>query len=257
MKKMLLAAVVLGLASSGAMAKDWQTVRFGVDPTSVPFESKAADGKLVGFDIEVGNAVCRSINIKCTWVENNFDGMIPALKAKKFDAILSSMSITEKRKQVIAFSDKVYNAASRVVARKDSGLLPTADALKGKRVGVQQGTIQETYAKQYWEPEGVEVVPYQDQDMVLVDLGSGRLDATFIDAVQADIAFLRTQRGKDFTFVGDEVKDPDTLGSGTAIGLRQEDGDLRDLLNKGLAQIHQDGTYDRIAKAYFSFPIYD
>jgi histidine transport system substrate-binding protein len=255
--KKLAVCLMLSLASVGASAKDWKVIRFGVDASYAPFESKAADGKLVGFDVDLGNAICEKLKAKCVWVENDFDGMIPALKAKKFDGILSSLSITEKRAQQIAFTDKLFNAPVRMVAKKGSNLLPTVESLKGKRVGVEQGSTQETYAKEYWEPKGVSVVPYQNQSLVLADLGSGRLDAALQDAVQADIGFLKTPQGRDFAFAGPELKDTKTLGTGTAIGLRKEDNDLRLQVNKALADIHKDGTFDRLAKKYFSFDIYN
>lgn len=257
MKKFVVTALALVLASSGAIAKDWKVVRFGVDPSYAPFESKAANGKLIGFDVDLGEEICHRLKAKCVWVENDFDGMIPALKAKKFDGILSSLSVTEKRAKEIAFSDKLYNAPTRMVAKKGAKLLPTAESLKGKRVGVEQGTTQEAYAKAYWEPKGVTVVPYQNQDLVVVDLSSGRLDASLQDAVQADIGFLQTPRGKNFAFAGAELKDVKTLGVGIALGLRKEDSDLRNLVNKALADMHKDGTYSRLAKKYFAFNIYD
>lgn len=256
MKKFALTAAVLALASTGAFAKDWKTIRFGVDASYAPFESKAADGKLVGFDIDLGNAICEKLKAKCVWVENDFDGMIPALKAKKFDGILSSLSVTEKRAEQIAFSDKMFNAPVRMVAKKGSPLQPTAASLKGKRVGVEQGTTQETYAKMYWEPKGVTVVPYQNQELTLADLMSGRVDATLQDAVQADLGFLKTPKGKDFTFAGPELKDPKVLGTGTAIGLRKDDTELRQLINKAIADIHKDGTFKKLEKKYFTFAIY-
>jgi histidine transport system substrate-binding protein len=257
MKKLALTAAVLALVSTGAFAKDWKTIRFGVDASYAPFESKAADGKLVGFDIDLGNAICSKLKAKCVWVENDFDGMIPALKAKKFDGVLSSLSVTEKRQEQIAFSDKLFNAPVRMVAKKGSPLKPTAESLKGKRVGVEQGTTQETYAKTYWEPKGVTVVPYQNQDLTLADLMSGRVDATLQDAVQADLGFLKTPKGRDFAFAGPEVKDVKTLGTGTAIGLRKEDTDLRQQINKAIADIHKDGTFRKLEQKYFSFNIYD
>ena len=129
------------------------------------------------------------------WVENDFDGMIPALKAKKFDGVLSSMSMTPQRAEQIAFSTSCSTRRRASIAKKGSALLPTPESLKGKTVGVEQGTIQETYAKTYWEPKGAKVVPYQNQDQVYADLLLGRLDAALQDAVQADIGFLNTPRG--------------------------------------------------------------
>ena len=255
MKKLAL-TVCLALASSGVFAKDWKVIRFGVDASYAPFESKAADGKLAGFDIDLGNAICEKLKAKCVWVENDFDGMIPALKAKKFDGILSALSVTEKRAEQIAFSDKMYNSPVRMIAKKGAPLQPTPESLRGKRIGVEQGSTQEAYAKAHWEPKGVNVVPYQNQDLVLSDLVSGRLDASLQDAVQADVGFLRTARGNGFAFAGPEVNDAKILGTGTAIGLRKDDADLRQQINQALAAIHQDGTYQRLAKKYFSFDIY-
>jgi histidine transport system substrate-binding protein len=255
MKKLVI-SVALALAATGAYAKDWKEIRFGTDPSYAPFESKAPDGKIVGFDVDLGNAICARLKAKCVWVENDFDGMIPALKAKKFDGVLSSMSMTEARAKEIAFSDKIYNTPTRMVAKKGSGIMPTTASLKGKRVGVEQGTIQETYAKAHWEPAGVTVVPYQNQDLVYQDLLSGRIDAALQDAVQADLGFLKSPKGHDFAFAGPTLDDPKTLGTGAGIGLRKEDADLKQAINKALASIIKDGTYKKLEQKYFSFSIY-
>ncbi|MCA3936440.1 transporter substrate-binding domain-containing protein, partial [Burkholderia sp.] len=140
--KRLIAAVsiaLLAVSAGPAVAKDWTTIRFGTDASYAPFESKAPDGKLVGFDIDLGNEICARLKAKCVWLENDFDGMIPALKAKKFDAVLSSMSITPQRAQQIGFTTKIYNQPTRLVVKKGSPLLPTAESLKGKSIGVEQG----------------------------------------------------------------------------------------------------------------------
>jgi lysine/arginine/ornithine transport system substrate-binding protein len=258
-KSAILGCVALALAlasSASAMAKDWSTVRFGVDASYPPFESKSADGKLVGFDIDLGNEICKRIDAKCVWIENSFDGMIPALKARKFDGVLSTMSMTPARAAQIAFSTRVFRIPTRLVAAKGSTLEPTPEALKGKRIGVEQGSIQETYARTYWEPAGAVIVPYQDQDLVYADLISGRIDASLQNAAQADIGFLRTPKGRDFAFAGNPIYDAKTLGSGTAIGLRKEDTDLKAKIDKAIDDIRADGTYDKLAKRYFSFDIY-
>jgi lysine/arginine/ornithine transport system substrate-binding protein len=257
-KKLLAAVTIAMLAVSAgvAQAKDWSTIRFGVDASYPPFESKAPDGKLVGFDIDLGNEICKRLNAKCVWVENDFDGMIPALKAKKFDGVLSSMSMTPQRAEQIAFSSKLFNTPTALVAKNGSSILPTAEALQGKSVGVEQGTIQETYAKTYWAPKNVKVVPYQNQDQVYGDLISGRLDAALQDKVQADIGFLKTPRGKDFKIVGKDLDDPKTLGNGAGIGLRKEDADLKTKIDKAIADIIKDGTYKKLEKKYFDFDVY-
>ena len=242
--------------SPGVSAKDWKAIRFGVDPSYPPFESKAPDGSLVGFDIDLGNALCAKLNAKCVWVENDFDGMIPALQARKIDAVLSDMSVTEKRLRQIDFTEKISFSPTRMVARTGSNLLPTAESLHGKNIGVEQGTIQETYAKTYFEPHGVNLVSYQNQDQVYADLKSGRLDACLQDEAQASVGFLRTPEGKGFDFCGPELQDPKILGSAAAIGLRKGDTDLKNALNNALAELMKDGTYQAIAKKYFDFNIY-
>ncbi|PAJ79306.1 ABC transporter substrate-binding protein [Burkholderia ubonensis] len=258
MKKILAAVTValLAVSAGSAYAKDWTTVRFGVDASYPPFESKGPDGKVVGFDVDLGNEICARMKAKCVWIENDFDGMIPALKARKFDGVLSSMSMTPAREEQIAFSAKLFNTPTRLVAKKGSSLMPDVKAVKGHRIGVEQGTIQETYAKTYWAPAGATVVPYQNQDQVYADLIAGRLDGALQDAVQADIGFLKTPRGKDFQFVGTDLDDPKTLGNGAGIGLRKEDTDLKAKIDKAIGDMRKDGTYDKIAKKYFDFDVY-
>lgn len=257
MKRLFVALALAWLAIPFAVqAKEWTTIRFATDASYPPFESKAPDGRLVGFDIDLGNEICARVHARCVWMENSFDGMIPGLKARKFDAILSSMTMTPKRKEQIAFSDRLYNTGSRLIVAKGSSLLPTAETLAGKSVGVEQGTIQETYAKTYWEPKGARVVAYQNQDQVYTDLTSGRIDAVLQNQVQAELGFLKTPRGADFTFVGKALSDPKILGEGTGIGIRQEDIDLKTEIDGAIAGMLEDGTYQKIARKYFDFKIY-
>jgi lysine/arginine/ornithine transport system substrate-binding protein len=237
-------------------AKDWKVIRFGVDPSYPPFESKAADGSLVGFDIDLGKALCAKLNVTCVWVENDFDGMIPALQARKIDAVLSDMSVTNKRLQQIDFTNKIAYSPTRMVAKAGSNLQPTAESLRGKNIGVEQGTVQEAYAKAHFEPNGVNVVSYQNQDQVYADLKSGRLAASLQDEVQANFGFLKTPVGQGFEFSGPEINDTTILGSSAAIGLRKGDTDLKTALNNALADLLKEGTYQAIAKKYFDFNIY-
>ena len=254
MKKLAL-CVALALAAGGAYAKDWSTIRFGTDASYAPFESKATDGKLVGFDIDLGNEICRRLNAKCVWVEQDFDGMIPGLKAKKFDGALSALTITPQREQQIAFSAKLFNTPTRLVAKQGSPLQPTIASLQGKTVGVEQGSIQETYAKQNWAPKGINVIPYQNQDQVYLDLQSGRLDAALQDEVQANLGFLKTPRGAGFAFAGPQVVDAKVLGEGVGYGVRKNDAALKTALNGALKDLKADGTLDRIAAKYFDVKV--
>ena len=255
MKRTIAASIILLTSAISGQASDrtGQTLRLGIDPTYPPLEFKKPDGTLSGFGVEITEAVCAEMKAKCVFVESTWDGMIPSLLARKFDMIASSMTITEKRKEQIAFSDKYSNAPSRLVARKGSGLEPTENALKGKRVGVQQGSSQETYAMTVWRPAGGEVVPYQTQDLIYSDLVSGRLDASILESIQASDAFLKKPEGKEFEFVGASLSDPKYFGVGAGFGLRKEDGELREDVNKAIAAIVKSGTYKRINDKYFTF----
>lgn len=240
------------LVSVHAIAEGTATLRYGVDPSHPPFSSRDASGKLVGFDIDLGTEICKRINAKCEWVQNDFDGMIPALQAKKFDAILASMSITEKRKQVIAFSSRLYKTPNKLIVRKDAKLEPTAESLKGKSIGVQQGTVPESYAKEHWAPAGARVVSYPNFDQVFADLASGRLDGCFTDAAVGEYGFLRTPQGANFRFTGGNVY----ASNGAGIGLRQSDVELKDKIDKAIAEMLADGTYKHLAAKYFQFDPY-
>lgn len=258
MKKTVIAlSLLLGLSAvSSVYAALPQTVRIGTDATYAPFSSKDSKGDFVGFDIDLGNEMCSRIKVKCTWVGSDFDALIPSLKAKKIDAIISSLSITEKRQQEIAFSEKLYAADSRLIAAKGSTIEPTLDSLKGKHVGVLQGSTQEGYANDNWRSKGIDVVAYQNQDLIYSDLAAGRLDAALQDEVAASEGFLKTPVGKDYKFGGPSVKDEQLFGVGTGMGVRKEDNELREALNKAFAEMRADGTYEKLAKKYFDFDVY-
>jgi lysine/arginine/ornithine transport system substrate-binding protein len=257
MRNRLAPCIVAAMAvfTSNCHADSAAIIRFGVDATYAPFESKTPEGKLVGFDIDMGNEICARLKAKCLWVENDFDGMIPALKARKFDGIVS-MGNTRQRAEQIAFSAKLYYTPTRLIAKRGSKLLPTTSSLAGKSIGVQQGTIQETYANAHWRQNGVRIVAYENQDQVYADLISGRLDATLQDAVQADYGFLRTPRGAAFAYAGNNIDDKATLGGEGAIGIRKQDIALKERIDQAIAGIIKDGTYRKIENRYFNIDVY-
>ena len=162
--------------SSFATAKEWKTIRVGSDATYPPFESIDSSGKFVGFDIDILNAICDELKVKCEYINQDFDGIIPALVAGKFDVIDSSISITEERKKTIEFTDKYYNTPPAIVARKDAGIKGIAvDDLAGKAIGVQSSTTHANYAQKTYTKSDVKLYPSADQ--FKLDLISGRLDA--------------------------------------------------------------------------------
>lgn len=258
MKKhvMALSLILMFSGMSSVLAAVPQTVRFGTDPTYPPFEVRDNQGQLQGFDIDLTNEICKRMEVKCVYSDSDFDSLIPSLKAKKIDAVISSLSITEKRLREIAFSDKLYAANARLVALKGSTIVPTVDSLKGKNIGLLQGTTQEAYANKYWRPYGVSITPYANQDLVYQDLDAGRIDAAFQDETQAGSGFLKGPQGQKYAFAGPAIKDDSIFGVGTGIGLRKSDTELKTAIDKAFAEIRKDGTYDKLSKKYFDFNIY-
>ncbi|KAA0982916.1 transporter substrate-binding domain-containing protein [Pseudomonas sp. ANT_J28] len=252
MKKtfLTLSALALCMAAGSALAKEYKELRFGVDPSYAPFESKAADGSLVGFDIDLGNAICAELKVKCKWVESDFDGMIPGLKANKFDGVISSMTATPAREKVIDFSNELFSGPTALVFKKGAAIDADPATLKGKKVGYEQGTIQEAYAKAVLDKAGVKTQAYANQDQVYADLISGRLDASIQDMLQAELGFLKSPQGANF-----EVSKPvesELLPSKTAVGITKGNTELKALLDKGIKALHDNGTYAAVQQKHFA-----
>ena len=248
-----LLAFALALPIGIASAADATKLRIGVEGAYPPFSEVGPDGKLKGFDIDIAYALCAQMKVECTLVQQDFDGMIPALQARKFDAIIASMSITPERQKAVAFSDKYYQTPARLVAKAGSNLQVPA-GLKGKKIGVQRSTIHDRFATDTFKDS--EIVRYTKQDEVFLDLASGRIDATLVDSVAADVGFLKTPAGKGFGFVGPDYRDPAYFGAGAGIALRKGDTELRDRLNAAIKAIRADGTYKKLEAKYFDFDVY-
>lgn len=253
MKKLLLAIAMGSLcAVSFAQGKD---LKVAIDPTYEPFTFKTADGKPTGFDVDIASALCEQVKRKCVFVEQVWDSMIPGLQAKKYDVIISSMSITEDRLKVIDFTNKYYNTPSRVVVKKDVKFTGPA-SIKGKKIGVLKGSTQEKYSMGELKTAGVEVVPYEAQDQVYLDIKSGRLDGTVADFVEVTGGFLSKPEGKDYNLVGPELYTEKYFGTGVGIGLRKGDTALKNELNAAIKAIRANGTYKKINDKYFKFDVY-
>ena len=224
-----------------------------------PFNYVAADGSLQGFDVDIAKAVCAKMNAECEIIKQDWDGMIPGLQAKKFDAIVASMSITEERKQKIDFSDKYYNTAAILVAKEGTSIKidsatgnPDPASLSGMKIGVQRSTTHENFARAKFA--GAEIVVYDTADNRNLDLVNGRLDAALDDSVVLGDEIVKKNPG--FAFVGKGYYDPEFFGIGAGIGVRKEDTQLRDAFSKAIKDIREDGTYKTINDKYFGFDVY-
>jgi arginine/ornithine transport system substrate-binding protein len=256
MKKLaLLGALALSVLSISAFAAD-KPLKIGIEAAYPPFASKAPDGSIVGFDYDIGNALCAEMQVKCVWVEQEFDGLIPALKVRKIDAILSSMSITDERKQSVDFSNRYYLTPARLVMKAGTSGSDSLAEVKGKKIGVQRGSIHERFATEVLKPLGAEIVPYGSQNEVYLDVAAGRLDGTLADATLLQDGFLNTDAGKGYAFAGPSFTDVKYFGDGVGIAVRKGDSAHLDKINAAIAAIRANGKYKAIQDKYFDFDIY-
>ena len=253
-KTLVFAALVLLTSATIASAQEARKLKIGVEGAYPPFSQIGTDGKLKGFDIDIANALCEQMKAQCTLVQQEFDGLIPSLQARKIDAVIASMSITDERKKVVEFSDKYYHTPARFVGKKNAALLATVAGMKGKRIGVQRTTTHDRFATDTFKES--EIVRYAKQDDVFLDLASGRLDAVMVDQVAASQGFLLLPTSRDFAFFGPVYIEPKYFGAGAGIGLRKTDTALRDEFNAAIKAIRANGVYKKVNDKYFDFDIY-
>jgi len=257
MKKIaLLGALALSVLSPLAMAAEAKPLRIGIEAAYPPFAYKTPDGSITGFDYDIGVALCEEMKVKCQWIEQEFDGLIPALKVRKFDAVLSSLSITEDRLKSVDFSKKYYHTPAKLAMKAGTVLNDPLVDLKGKKVGVQRASIYDRYATDVFAPAGVEVVRYSSQNEIFLDLTSGRLDATIADSVNIDDGFLKTDAGKAFALVGPDFNEQKYFGQGAGIAVRKGDTALADKITAAIASIRASGKYQEVQDKYFNFNVY-
>lgn len=251
MKKTLLVTVAALAFGSAAMA---ETVKVGIAAEPYPpFASPDASGNWIGWEVDLIGAVCAAAELDCEITPVAWDGIIPSLTSGQIDAIMASMSITADRMQTIDFSNKYYNTPTVVVAAKGSGILPTAEGLAGKILGVQVSTVHQDYAQTHFS--GAEIKLYQTQDEANQDLVAGRIDATQADSIALD-DFLKSDAGACCENVGAVADDQAILGLGVGVGLRKGEDALKEKFNAGIAKVIEDGTYDAISAPYFASSIY-
>lgn len=268
-----LAALLAAVLTSGlAEAKDWTHVRVATEGAYPPFNSTTSDGKVIGYEPDLLTNVCDRLKITCETIVQDWDGLIPGLKAGKFDAIMSGMSITPKREEAIAFTMPYTQGPTTFAVAADGPLAtmpltgadldladpdaavarlgPVREALQGKTVGVQVATIQADLMAKLLP--GVEVCSYKTNDEVALDLQAGRVDA-WIGSQTNLSAGVKAADGA-VVYAGPLFKGG-LLGKGAAMGLRKEDADLKALLDKGLAAAISDGTAKRMSIQWFGFDI--
>jgi arginine/ornithine transport system substrate-binding protein len=251
MRKFLSTAAVLVALCAPAFAQS--PVRVAVEGNYPPFSMLSPDGKLSGFDIDIANAVCAEMKVTCTLVQQEWDGMIPALNARKFDMIVASMTITEERKKAVDFSNAYYDVPSRWVARTGAFTEATPASLKGKKIIVLRNSPRAKFVQDNFKDSEILLVAKETE--VYLELSAGRGDIGFGSSVVSSEAFLKKPEGKGFAQVGQTVRLDTTGGGGVGIALRKDDAALREKVNAALATIRTNGTYKKLADKYFDFDI--
>jgi putative lysine/arginine/ornithine/histidine/octopine transport system substrate-binding protein len=245
-KTIAAAAFAAALSVAGASA---ETLKIGSEGAYPPFNTKDTSGNVVGFDIDVAQAMCAEMKVTCTVVTQDWDGMIPALTNKKFDFVAASMSITEERLKVVSFTDPYYTNKLQFVAKKGTELDLKPESLKTKAIGAQRATISAEWIEKN-VGTGTNIKLYDTQENAWLDLDAGRTDAVLTD-VFVGYDWLQSGTGKNFEFKGEPVFDDDKIG----MAVRKEDTALVGRLNTALKAIIDNGTYAKINEKYFPFPI--
>lgn len=255
MKKIALLGLALSLIGAAVMAEE-KPLRLGIEAAYPPFAYMTPEGKIEGFDYDIGLALCEQMQVKCEWVEQEFDGLIPSLKVRKVDAILSSMTITDERRKSVDFTNKYYYSPARLAMKAGTEVDAEFKSLIGKRIGVQRSTTTDRFASAVFEPMGIEVMRYSTQNEIYLDMLAGRLDGTLADAIPLNEGFISTDSGKGFAFVGPNFTDPKYFGEGAGIAVRKGDTELLNKLNQAILGIRENGKYQAIEAKYFDFDIY-
>jgi octopine/nopaline transport system substrate-binding protein len=277
LKSISLAALASAIVVGGAAAqgKKWDTVKIATEGAYAPWNFTGANGKLEGFEIDLANDLCARMKVKCEIVAQDWDGIIPALTAKKYDVIMAGMNITDERKKVIDFSD-VYAAGpngylvpknsplakmpgtgtslnlSSQQAEAEKAIEASKAVLKGKTVGVQVSTIHANFAEKYLKGTA-EIREYKTTEAHDLDLAAGRIDAVLADATALS-GTLEKPEFKDFTIVGPSITGG-LLGPGVGVGLRQGETELKTMFNDAIRSAVADGTVSKMSMKWFKIDI--
>ncbi|MEW9309779.1 transporter substrate-binding domain-containing protein [Labrys neptuniae] len=273
-RHLALAVLATLLASSVVRAEESKAVTIASEGASPPWDYIDTNGALVGFDIDVGNELCARMKLQCTFVAQDWDGIIPGLLVKKYDAIIAGMSITEKRKKSIAFSVPYAVGPNQIVMRRDLGLPPgdtkakldltdidakkkalidkLRESLTGKTLGVLRSSNSEAVVRELFG-DIAQVRSYDSQENLKLDLTSERIDGGLGDYLVWK-QFLETPEGKAVDFFGPQLSGG-TWGPGVGIGLRKEDADLAQAFNGAIEASTKDGSLGRISLKWFGIDI--
>lgn len=272
LSKLLLTSALLGVLSAGAAVAETKPteITIATEGAYEPWNFTGPDGKLAGFEIDLANDLCARMKIKCTIVAQDWDGLIPSLNAKKFDAIMASMIVTDKRLAVISFSEPYAPTAAAFMvdktgplaklpgtgttvdlagdkAKVEEELQPLRDTLKGKAVGAQVSTANATFLDTYFKGV-VDPREYKTVEQHDLDLQAGRIDAVIAQKTSLT-ATLGKDDFKDYTIAGPTFKGG-VFGQGIAAGLRKDDTVLKSMFDTAIKAAKADGTIDKLSQKW-------
>jgi polar amino acid transport system substrate-binding protein len=235
-------------------AAENDSVRIAVEGAFPPFNYLDSNNQLQGFDVDFAKALCETAKLKCEFVIQEWTAMIPNLLDNKYDAIISSMSMSAERREKVAFTQKYYDSPSVFIAPKKSGIAGTSpDDLKNIRLGVTAATSQEAYAKKFYS--GVATTVFQASPDLYKGLADGKVDIILEDKLAVYDWLANTKAGSCCAFKGEDIKNTEYFGDGAGIAVRPSDKALLDKLNAALETIQAGDTYDTINAKYFPFSI--
>ena len=248
------AASIAALSLFGGSAFAQEKLVIGTEGAYPPFNNLESDGTLTGFDIDIANALCEEMKVPCEFVTNDWDGIIPALQSKKFDAIIASMSITPERKEQVDFSKKYYNTPPAIAVPKDSDIsAATPEALAGKTMGAQGSTTHSNYAEKHMPDAELKLYPTADE--YKLDIQNGRIDAVIDDVVVLS-EWVKSEAGACCKILGTLPVDVEINGEGAGIAVRKGETALADRFTAAIAGIRASGKYKEINDKYFDFDVY-
>ncbi|SFB39406.1 polar amino acid transport system substrate-binding protein [Rhizobium sp. NFR07] len=252
--RLFAAASVAALSLFAGAASAQEKLVIGTEGAYPPFNVLESNGELTGFDIDIAKALCTEMKVECTFVTNDWDGIIPALQSKKFDAIIASMSITPERKEQVGFSKKYYNTPPAIAVPKDSDLKDASPAsLKGKTLGAQGSTTHSNYTEKHFPDSELKLYPTADE--YKLDVTNGRIDGVVDDIVVLS-EWVKSDAGSCCKILAPLPIDPEINGEGAGIAVRKDEMALADKFSAAILAIRANGEYKKINDKYFDFDVY-
>ena len=254
MRKIGLSLFVLLFAATSAIAV-WQwrnyivPLKIGIEGNYPPFTKTEADGSVTGFEIDLANDLCKRMRARCELVKTEFDDLIPKLNSGQLDAVIASLTITEKRQKEVDFSDSYYNVPSAWIAATGSLTSVMPGSMANKTVAVLKGSPREAWVQSNYQE--IKVLPVAKETEAYSQLAEQKADLALSSLLVAKTKFLNLPEGKKFTVVGSPV----WLGNGVGVAVKKGDGSLRYRFNRAISSSVESGDHKRMASKYFDFDL--